>query len=352
MSQYALADVRFAPATGEVSPQPARAVRGNTPSDWDGDVVVVALEALQVGPVPRDGGLNQAHVAVLAELDGQWPPIVVTRTDHRVVDGHHRVAAAKLLGRREMRARLFDGRPEDVFLEFVRCNVAHGLPLTLRERKSAAGRILAAHPQWSDRRVARLCALSPATVGRIRPHEGDNGSRGARGPGAQPDARVGLDGRSWSPPRDGVRAQIVALLHERPHSSLRAVARAVSVSPETVRSVRNSLKSEETATGCGPAGPEVPQPKVASIFDVVDRPRSEPMAWQRDSAIASHEHGPTFLVWFDRTAIETGDWRRHLDEVPLSRIYLVADEARKRAASWSSFATSLERRAGRGGHQG
>ncbi len=349
MSQYALADVRFAPATGEVTP-----VWGNAPSSWDGDVVVVALEDLQVGPVPRDGGLNQAHVAVLAELDGQWPPILVARADHRVIDGHHRVAAAKVLGLREMRVRLFDGRPEDAFLEFVRCNVAHGLPLTLRERKSAAGRILAANPQWSDRRIARLCALSPATVGRIRPQEGEHGSGGARLQSAKADARIGLDGRTWSPPRDGVRAQIVALLNERPQSSLRTVARAVSVSPETVRSVRNSLKSEETGTGCPPAdGPTVresPQPMVRRMLDVIDRPRSEPVPWQSDSAIASHEHGPTFLAWFDRTAIEMGDCRRHLDEVPLSRIYVVADEARKRAACWSSFASSLEGRAGRSSH--
>ena len=37
---------------------------------------VLPLDVLQIGPVPRDGGLNQRHVSILAELEGHCEKVL------------------------------------------------------------------------------------------------------------------------------------------------------------------------------------------------------------------------------------------------------------------------------------
>jgi ParB-like chromosome segregation protein Spo0J len=315
------------------------------------DVVVVKVEALRAGPEFRDGGINEAHVLSLAEMEGQWPPIVVT-SDHLVIDGRHRLAAAQRLGLTELQARVFDGSPDEAFVEFVRCNVGHGLPLSLSERRRAVGHILGAHPEWSDRRVARLCALSPTTVGRLRSELVEAASC----PDAQsghPEARVGLNGRLRSVHPDGVRARVVEALSARPQSSLRAVAQEVGVSPETVRSVRKSLQGPATGPrrGSGPRlGDDQPAetslPDIAWLADLMGRgrPATATEPWREDRALSSLACGDGFLDWFDGATVDEADCWRFLPEVPLSRVYMVADEARRRASCWSSFASALEDR--------
>ena len=106
-------------------------------------------------PVRRFGPevSNEAHVAALAEVSEGWPPIVVTE-DHVLVDGHHRVAAAQLLECDRIPALVFKGSHADAYVEAVRSNISHGMPLTLSERRRAGRQILAVHPTWSDRRIA------------------------------------------------------------------------------------------------------------------------------------------------------------------------------------------------------
>jgi hypothetical protein len=297
----------------------ATGLTSGAPTSHQDDVVVLHLESLQVGPPMREGGLSQAHVLVLAELEGRWPPILVAKDDHAVIDGHHRVAAARRLGLRDIRARVFDGGPDEAFVEFVRCNVGHGLPLTLGERKGAVARMLDAHPEWSDRRLARLCALSPTTVGRIRSERGRDAAGEPR-PSVQVGhsaARVGQDGRLRSAEAGGKRAHVAELLNADPDRSLRAVAHAVGVSAETVRSVRNRLQAHD---------------------------KGQPTPWQGDAAFSSVDGGAGFVEWFDRTLVEEVDCWSHVGEIPLSRLYVVADEARRRARCWSAFATALEQR--------
>jgi transposase-like protein len=335
-----------------------------------GDVVVIRVEALRAGPEFREGGITEAHVLSLAELEGRWPPILVT-ADHLVIDGRHRLAAAQRLGLTELPARVFEGSPDEAFVEFVRCNVGHGLPLSLSERRRAVGHILGAHPEWSDRRVARLCALSPTTVGKLRSElaqaelaqsELAQSELPAGCPDAQsghPESRVGLNGRLRSVNPEGVRARVVEALSARPQSSLRAVAQEVGVSPETVRTVRKSLQApaagDGSRNGARRRGPdpsetplpsETPIPDIAWLADLVGRGRlataTEP--WREDRALSSLACGEGFLSWFDGSAVDEAECWRFLPEVPLSRVYMVADEARRRATCWASFASALEDR--------
>jgi hypothetical protein len=62
-----------------------------------------------------------------------------------------------------------------------------------------------------------------------------------------------------------------------------------------------------------------------------------------DSACSSTPAGASFASWFDGTAV--GDCMTYADDVPLSRVYEVIDEARARAAQWIAFAERLGRRA-------
>ena len=106
------------------------------------EVGTISIDAVHVGRSLRAAGIDPLHVAALAEVAAHWPPIVLNRADASVIDGHHRIAAARQLGLRELRVTWFDGSPDDAYLEFVRCNVGHGLPLTLAERRHAARQML------------------------------------------------------------------------------------------------------------------------------------------------------------------------------------------------------------------
>jgi ParB-like chromosome segregation protein Spo0J len=237
-----------------------------------------------------------------------------------VIDGAHRVAAARQLGLPRLQAMVFDGSTSDAFVEFVRRNMDHGLVLTLRERKRAALRVLRLHREWSDRRIAELCGISPKTVGRLRadhrvlPREDD--------PEVDGPVRVGRDERA-RPARGSVRPRVEAALRDQPTASLREIAGVVGVSPETVRLIR--MNFEDLSDAARPAA------------------FAEPPAWRADSALASADESEHFLSWFDGTALTARDLVR-AESVPLSRVYELADEARRRADVWLQLARRLEAR--------
>jgi hypothetical protein len=302
------------------------------PIPLSSEVVSVALADIGLSTSFREGGLNYEHVQRLVALAGHWPPVLVNRADGLVIDGAHRVEAARILGLNRMEAWYFDGDPEDALIEFVRRNVHQGLPLTLRERKRAAEHVLAAHPEWSDRRIAELCAISPKTVGRLR---GKNAERPTGGI-LQLDARsrIGRDNK-WRPVHTAsVRARVAEALRDNPGASLRSVARSVGVSPETVRIVRlnmDATSAPEVVVQPAPVGtpPTTPEKSVS---------------WNQDLALVSSDNGEDFVAWFDRTTLTEGECWRFLDSVPLSRIYEIADEARRRSEVWLQFAKSLDAR--------
>ena len=132
------------------------------PFDVDGPVTTVAVAEVRGGHSPRQGGENLEHVQSLADATGELPPIIVRREDMRVVDGMHRLRAARLRGDERIAVRFFDGGDDEAFVLAVRTNVTHGLPLSLADRKAAAARIIASHAHWSDRMIATVTGLKSA----------------------------------------------------------------------------------------------------------------------------------------------------------------------------------------------
>jgi hypothetical protein len=185
----------------------------------------------------RSSGEDSAHTRILADCDDELPPVIVHRPTMRVLDGVHRVRAAMLRGQDRIDVRFFDGDEASSFVLAVRANITHGLPLSLRDRKAAAARIIGLYPRWSDRLIASVTGLSHTTVATIRrpPASGQSGQL--------PD-REGIDGRTRPANPGARRAAAASLLRADPAVSVRRVAKAVGLSPATVRKVREHLRRD------------------------------------------------------------------------------------------------------------
>src|SRR5689334_20398411 len=107
------------------------AVDAGWDSDKPGAPENLPIDSIRAGDGVRSGGLDQAHVAVLMETADLWPPIVVWGKERLVVDGAHRVEAARRLGRTTLAAIWFLGTRDEAFVESIRRNVDHGLPLSI-----------------------------------------------------------------------------------------------------------------------------------------------------------------------------------------------------------------------------
>jgi ParB-like chromosome segregation protein Spo0J len=283
----------------------------------------------------RLGAVSHDYVNVMAQSYGQWPPVVVRRADLTVVDGWYRCLAARQLGHTHLECVYFDGSVEAAYLEALRRNLHQGLPLSLRERKQACRHVLLANPQWSDRRVAEACGLSPGTVGRLgaglgRSIQQDqlNGQDRSTAQNGQLNGRKGRDGRFRPVDRMRSRERIIAALDEQPEASLRGIARLTGTSPATVRAVRARL-TQDVPRQQVPGERRPPSPQAnGNIFD---------------AALLSAPKGDEFRKWFGRTGIGE-EWRDYVDAIPISRAYDVGDEARRRAKQWLDFASALEER--------
>jgi DNA-binding CsgD family transcriptional regulator len=243
-----------------------------------------------------------------------------------VVDGMHRLTAATLRGEQSIMAVFFEGTDADAFVEAVRLNVKHGKPLTLSDREEAAKRILSTHPHWSDRRIAEVCGMSPKTIARLR-----------RALAADdPDLRIGRDGRVRPVDATQGRLQAAAIIERHPAASIREVAELAGTSSGTVRDVRRRLTQ-----GRHPV-PDRARENRESGRGATSRARHD---WSKDAALRASDRGEVFVEWLDRTRIASDDWQAFVDTLPLSRLYLISEESRRRSDEWARFASQLEDRA-------
>lgn len=205
----------------------------------------VRIDVLDRSHSPRLNGISRRHVSSLANVDGPLPPILVHRSSMMVIDGMHRLQVARVRGDQEIDVRFVDGDDASAFVMAVRANILHGLPLSTADKKSAAARIIALYPQWSDRMIASSCGLSARAVAGLRARPTTDCP--------QLDKRVGRDGRSR--PVDGAarREFVIELLSKDSRSSLREIARAAGVSPETVRRIRAKLPRYSAVPDSGAA---------------------------------------------------------------------------------------------------
>jgi hypothetical protein len=264
---------------------------------------------------------------VLIGVIDRLPPILVHARTMRVIDGMHRVLAARSLGRRSICARLFHGSEAEAEVQAVFSNVSHGKPLTLADRQTAARNVLTCYPTWSDRRVAAVCGLSPKTVGRVRQE------CGATEEG--PQLRLGRDGKARPSDPALLRRRIAQALEEHPHATVQEIVARTGASPGTVRDVRKRVRRGDNI---------LPSRIADAQSNHNEQHHSRTVG---DTAVVSRRGGPEFTEWFESQLIDDDrEWERFIEAVPLSRVYEVADTARSCAERWKRFADALEARSG------
>ncbi|GAB3804927.1 winged helix-turn-helix transcriptional regulator [Micromonospora zhanjiangensis] len=254
----------------------------------------------------------------------------------RVVDGMHRLHAAVLRGRRTIDVRFFDGTEEQAFVESVRANAGHGLPLSLADRTAAARRIITSFGSWSDRTIAEITGLAPGTVGAIRR---------SLTTVPQPSARIGRDGRAR--PVDGDRGRRIAaeIIRRDPRTSLRETARRAGISPATVRDVRARLDRGEDPT-LGVRRPAAVDGQVTRTMRRVGANIDDLLhSLQQDPSLRFTDSGRQFLRWLSLRVVNAPEWHQVPTALPPHCTYSVARLARQCSEGWLAFAELLEREA-------
>ncbi|MBD0740982.1 winged helix-turn-helix transcriptional regulator [Streptomyces sp. CBMA152] len=316
-----------------------------------------ALSAVETVPIsrllradsPRRLGENGEHTRLLAESEDPLPPIVVHRPTMRVIDGMHRLQAARLRGRLTIQARFYDGPPQDAFILAVEANIMHGLPLSPADRTAAAARIIRTHHNWSDRAIASVTGLSAKTVGAQR--------RRMSSDSARLSTRIGKDGRVRPLSSTEGRRLAGRLITENPGASLREIAQKAGISPGTVRDVRERLKRGEdpvpakrrqvgsagTGQQAAPARPSTacpdhqgPQLRMsAEVREALFR------SLCRDPSLRLTETGRLLLRMLEIHMADAQQWDRVADSVPPHCADAVAAMATACAEVWQDLAARL-----------
>ncbi|HET9895060.1 MAG TPA: ParB/RepB/Spo0J family partition protein [Streptosporangiaceae bacterium] len=324
----------------------------------------VALRSLVPGFYLRQAGTDATHIRLLADAAGsvRLPPILVQRNGWRIIDGMHRVAAAKLRGEQTIRALVIDCTDAQALVLAIKSNVLHGLPLSKAERISGAKRILAAHQDWSDRAVAEVAGLSAKTIASLR----NRSTSKAQFQGK----RLGRDGKRRPLSAADGRRRAAEYIGAHPEASLREVAREADVSLGTVHDVRSRIRrgSDPVSSGHGchavqPGTAVKPAPGSGQV--VPANPRALPatslcaradrnaqrLGWPAisaklasDPALKYTDGGRAFLRWMATHSAQAEDWREFIDAVPAHWVRDVSRIADIVSAEWQEFADRLRNR--------
>lgn len=313
------ADGRYAPLDAEATARDSSLVHR------------LPIDALRQARSPRLHGEDTAHTRLLAETDVDLPPIIVHRGTMRIIDGTHRVNAARLRGETEIEARFFDGSEMEAFLLAVRENIAHGLPLTFADRHAAATQLTSHHPEWSDRAIAEATGLSATTIRSIRDRTPTLRVAGG-------DRRTGRDGRVRPLDAAEGRQRAREIMLATPDASLRQVARAAGISPTTVKDVRDRMMR-----GDGHAQPARPRSK--------GQPQTGERGFDIESALRNLSHDPSVrlthsgrraLHWLWAHVVRWQELRAVSAQLPPHTTYILVQVAQQCAAEWSQLADGLE----------
>jgi hypothetical protein len=325
---------------------------------WRPRTYRVAIDRLQRSDSPRLDGEDARHVEILAQTEERLPPILVHRSTMQVIDGMHRLRAAEMKRQITIEVCFFDGDEEASFIEAVRANREHGLPLTLADRRSAARRIIGYRPCLSNRKIADITGLAARTVASIR---------GQVCPEGGPAVRLGMDGKTRPLNSAAGRRLASETFAERPDASLREVARLAGISLGTAHDVRERVRrgedpvppmvqrNEDRPSGPVRAGaercrlvgakneagrrrPERTRDKAGRDQDMLLRSLSN------DPSLRFSETGRATLRWLFARIQRLDGWEEIVDMLPSHSAYLVAEVARNCGQEWLTLAAAAERR--------
>lgn len=138
-------------------------------------------QPLRIDNICTDGGTQSRaqmnwltvtdYAAEMAE-GATFPPVVVFHDGavYWLADGFHRIEAAKRLGLVDIDADVRAGSQRDALLYSVGANAKHGLRRRNEDKRRAVELLLgdAEWGQWSNREIARQCAVSESLVRQVR----------------------------------------------------------------------------------------------------------------------------------------------------------------------------------------
>lgn len=318
------------------------------PTDINTDdlpVEMVSLDLLVSGTSPRLNGENSQHIKTLAQTEERLPPILVHRPTMHVIDGIHRMAAARMRGEDKISVRFVDVDDRAAFVLAVQSNIAHGLSLTLADRKTAASRILNLYPELSDRAIARITGLATATVGGVR--------RRSTVQDGHSNARVSQDGRVRPLNTSEGRKRASELVVQRPDAPLREIAKHAGISLSTAQDVRKRImQGHDPVPQKLQEAPEKPGrvsgstalrrtrgPRARQAASILDRLR-------RDPSLRSSEACQALLKLLSTSIIGIEEWPDLIQYIPPHGIVMMAEIAKEFSRIWGSYAEDLERHDG------
>ncbi|MEV6906200.1 streptomycin biosynthesis protein [Amycolatopsis sp. NPDC051071] len=289
----------------------------------------VSLDTLMLADSPRLDGEDPKHVELLAVAGAPLPPVLVHRSTMRVIDGIHRILAARLRGDSEIAVTYFEGTDFEAFVRSVQSNVQHGLPLTRADREAAVLRILESQAAWSDRAIAEVTGLSAPTVGAIRSRATDNSS--------QSQARIGKDGRIRPLTTAEGRRAAAKIIAERPDAPLREIASTAGISMGTARDVRDRLQRGDDPVPIkyskDKVPPEPPRQDSAAGPDL--------QGLRKDPSLRFNAVARTLLQWLSICDINDDQRNNLIQSVPEYRRDNFAELALVCAERWRNLAKEL-----------
>lgn len=305
---------------------------------WRSQAQLIEIEKLLTVNSPRSCGTDPEHVKRLAEIETGLPPVIVRKGTLQVIDGAHRIEAAKLKGRKRILAIFFDGTDAEALILAIEANTRHGLPLSLSDRKRAAQQLLALMPDLSDRAIGAKTGLAPGTVRAVRTRSTAQDDQSA--------VRIGRDGRARPVNSTAARERIAGMLAEHPDASAVQIAEAAGASARLVRTVRNELAVKSAARSAAPPGERPdrpraetpPEPSVNSATlkaeDLIARLLSDPV-------VQVTPGGRHFVEWLRRHALGIDEIRSDLGWLPVECQADVLLIARQSACAWQALAGLL-----------
>jgi len=319
----------------------------------------ITVSSLVPGLYLRQAGTDSSHIRMLADVanSDSLPPILIQRHGNRIIDGMHRVEAAKLRGNEYIKARVIDCSDEEALVLAIKTNVRHGLPLSRADRISGAKRILAAHRDWSDRAVAEAAGLSAKSIASLRNRSVEEAQFYSK--------RLGRDGKRRPVSAAAGRQRAAEYMRVHPEAPLREVAREADVSLGTVHDVRERVRrgmdlipgthrrGAEMASGdpveC--ANARAPLSGIPHSSRAERYTSSRQLAWPAistkltgDPALRYAEGGRAFLRWMAAHSSHPDEWREFIDAIPVHWARDISRVADAVSAEWREFAERLRER--------
>jgi hypothetical protein len=306
----------------------------------DSPVRMVPVNRLLTDESPRLSGTSAEHVQALAQVKDNLPPIVVHQPTMQVIDGAHRVQAARLQKADLITARFFEGDEHMAFMLSVRFNVQHGLPLTLADRSAAAERILHANPLLADRVIAATVGLSAVTVASIRLRSADDS--------VQSSVRLGLDGKIRPLSSADGRRKAHVLIAENESMSLREVARRSGISLATASDVRKRVARGDDPVPLRFQGKQgrTSRRTEQRPMRAIDPGERETIlrSLLRDPALRYSDAGRAALSWLSAHVLGIERGSQFVGSLPSHCLEHVGKVARACEEEWRSLASEVESR--------